>query len=225
MRAFLQRARAQLISIVSRVLTRPYHHHTISFHPIGQQHRAVCPGPYQHIISRHPVGQQQQQSTGPGTRILVEFIAEYVGEESIDLGALRDLRCTQWAAWGATNWAAERLTGVLAAWHAGGTAEAGLKASGVGPWTRKAFGLMCRGADLLLHEDRWVQARWTQLCRLARLPHLALRDLEQQDAARAASKPPSRPTLRATSLTLWRITPPGIASLAARQTLALSAFV
>jgi 3-methyladenine DNA glycosylase/8-oxoguanine DNA glycosylase len=147
--------------------------------------------------------------------VLSKIILEF-GGESIEISCIRSPQVNEWGQEHA-SWAIARIRSAFQVWDETEQLERVLASPGIGPWTRKAFGLLCLDENHMLHEDAWISKRWQELVtKLPILPNLSLKHLEE-------NKLPI--TFRQLSFLLWRITSTGIRQLAARQPLTHAAFI
>ena len=104
------------------------------------------------------------------------------------------------------------IRNILIAWTVGGE-ELALNSRGIGPWTTKAFRLMCSDDnDILLTEDKYIQ-KMVSLFNRAFKNHKSLSTLSHSISKSNLSK------------LFWRITPIGVAKIAAKQKYSHDCFI
>lgn len=121
-------------------------------------------------------------------------------------------------------WAGYKLAKIVDLWKVGTpTIDAilGCKGVGIGPWTRKAFELLCRKGQHLLFEDAWVNKRWAELTHaLKQNERLLVPTLRELDRSNATQMDKQKVTFL-----LWRITTAGVRRLTANKKLDIHSFL
>jgi hypothetical protein len=146
------------------------------------------------------------------------LVREYVGADEIGLQLVLTREFSDWCRLHAP-WAQHRLISIARTWLVHGMERTLVfPGIGIGPWTQKAFTLLTHPlhtANILLHEDKWVQSRWHQLSSGSKI---TLRQIERNPKIISIS-------LSKLSLLLWRITKLGIRQLINHKPLSREAFI
>lgn len=210
-------AQGQALNAFNRLTVRKTRHvETFCGLMVGQKIAFTAARAARQKLLRHLDAQRQLLSSMISAALLaprpdlVGVVVEYVG----DLEFAMAISPEKWRAWGSASHVVERIPRLLLVWRQRGMpAMLATQGEGIGPWTRKAFGLMCLGETHLLHEDAWIAKRWRQLCKLRLNP---VPDLKLV---------PEKIDHKQLSFMLWRITSAGVVKLANNKPLDKRSFI